>query len=100
MAERISPEQFQAADGVGDWHALPTGASARFATGTFARGVQLVDAIAVLAEQANHHPDVDLRYPSVTVTLFTHDIDALSDLDLELAQKVSAAARRLGIPAA
>jgi 4a-hydroxytetrahydrobiopterin dehydratase len=99
MAERISPQQFQSTDGVEDWRARADGARAYFATGSFARGVELIDAIGRLADAANHHPDIDLRYPSVLVSLFTHDIDDLSDLDVALAREISTAARNLGIEA-
>jgi 4a-hydroxytetrahydrobiopterin dehydratase len=43
------------------------GACAYFRTRTFAKAVAVVDAIGTLAEVANHHPDVDLRYRGVTV---------------------------------
>ncbi len=59
----------------------------------------MVEAIGRLADAANHHPDVDLRYPGVTVTLITHEIGDVSDRDVALAQQISVAARDLGIPA-
>ena len=99
MVERVSPEQFQASDGVEDWRVLPGGAKAYFATGSFAKGVELVDIIGRLADAANHHPDVDLRYPSVAVGLFTHEVGDISDRDVALAQQISMAARDLGIAA-
>jgi 4a-hydroxytetrahydrobiopterin dehydratase len=99
MAERISPEKFHASPGVEDWRVLYDGAMAYFDTGSFARGVELTDAIGRLADAANHHPDVDLRYAGVTVTLVTHEIGDISDLDLALAQQISAAASALEIPA-
>jgi 4a-hydroxytetrahydrobiopterin dehydratase len=100
MAERITAEQFLAADGIEDWQVLPSGeAAAYFATGNFAAGVALVDEIGRLAEAANHHPDVDLRYKSVTVRVISHDIGALSQRDVKLARAISAAAQALGAPA-
>ena len=99
MAQRMTPREFQDADGVGDWREVGFGACARFRTGSFATGVAFVDEIARLAEAMNHHPDVDLQYTTVTVRLLTHDIMGLSDLDAELARRISAAARVLGIEA-
>lgn len=99
MVERISPRQFGDFDGVEDWRVLSTGATAYFATGSFAKGVELVDAIGRLADAANHHPDVDLRYAGVRVSLMTHEIADISDRDVALAQQISMAARELGIPA-
>lgn len=97
MAERLSPRQFHAAGGIEEWHVLFTGACAHFRTGSFARGVALVEAIGRVADAANHHPDVDLRYGGVTVRLWSHDVDGLSDRDVELARDISAAARILGV---
>jgi 4a-hydroxytetrahydrobiopterin dehydratase len=99
MTERISPRQFHEAAGVEDWRVLFGGACAHFRTGSFAVGVALVDAIGRLAEGANHHPAVDLRYAGVTVRLRSHDVDELSGRDVQLARQISAAARELGVPA-
>jgi 4a-hydroxytetrahydrobiopterin dehydratase len=100
MTQRISARQFHDATGVEDWRVLlGDRACSYFRTQSFAKGVLLVDAIGVLADAANHHPDVDLRYGGLTVRLWTHDVDGLSQRDIELARQISAAARELGIPA-
>lgn len=99
MSDQITAQQFHAADGVDDWRVLSPGACAHFRTGSFATGVALVDAIGQLADAANHHPDVDLRYGSVTVRLTSHDVAGLSERDLELARQISAAARSLDVAA-
>jgi 4a-hydroxytetrahydrobiopterin dehydratase len=72
---------------------------ARFRTGTFSKGVEFVRVVSDLAEAANHHPDVDLRYSSVTIRMMTHDVDGLSQRDVDLAQQISAAARVLNLSA-
>ncbi|MET1044549.1 MAG: VOC family protein [Microbacteriaceae bacterium] len=97
MTERISSQQFHESSGVDGWRPVFGGAVAHFRTKSFATGVKLINVIGELADAANHHPDVDLRYGSVTVRLITHDIDDLSDRDLRLAQQISAAAQELGI---
>lgn len=99
MTEPISAQQFHESEGVEDWRVLDSGACAHFRTGSFATGLLFVNAIGELAEAANHHPDVDLRYQGVTVRLWTHSVDGLSGHDVNLARQISAAARRLGIPA-
>ena len=99
MAERISPRQFHASDGVEDWRVVFDGAQTYFATGSFAKGVELVEVIGRLADAADHHPDVDLRYGGVTVSLFTHEVGDISDRDVALAQQISIAARERGIAA-
>lgn len=99
MVERVSPRHFHDFDGVEDWRVLFTGAMTYFITGSFAKGLELVDAIGRLADAAEHHPDVDLRYAGVRVALVTHEIGDISDRDVALAQQISMAARELGIPA-
>ncbi len=88
MTERITARQFHESAGVEDWRALFSGACAHFRTGSFTTGVALVDAIARLADAADHHPDVDLRYKGVTVRLWTHDVDGLSERDIGLARQI------------
>jgi 4a-hydroxytetrahydrobiopterin dehydratase len=99
MVERISAEQFQAADGVADWRVIDEVANAHFTSGSFVKGLDLVNEIGRLAEAANHHPDITLRYPSVAVALSTHEVDGLSQRDVDLAVAISAAARDMGIEA-
>ena len=99
MPEQISPRQFQESDGVEDWREVGIGACACFRTGSFAKGVELVDEIARLADALGHHPDVDLQVGTVTVRLFTAEVSGVSDLDLQLAQQLSAVARDLGVDA-
>jgi 4a-hydroxytetrahydrobiopterin dehydratase len=99
MSARITAAQFHEHDGVDDWRVLFGGAHAHFRTGSFATGVTLLDAIGELADAANHHPDVDLRYGGVSVRLVSHDVGGLSDRDVRLARQISDAARELDIPA-
>jgi 4a-hydroxytetrahydrobiopterin dehydratase len=96
MTDRINSQQFHESDGVEDWRVLYGRAHACFRTGSFAAGVALFDEIGVLADAANHHPDIDLRYASLTVRLVSHDVDGLSDRDVALARQISEAARELG----
>jgi 4a-hydroxytetrahydrobiopterin dehydratase len=98
MIEQISAEQFRAAEGVADWRVAGDSVSVRFRTGSFAIGIALVNAIAVLSEAADHHPDIDLRYTSVTVRLTTHHIGGLSSRDIDLARQISATAHDMGVP--
>lgn len=99
MTDEITARQFHESEGVDDWRVLYKGASAHYRTGSFAKGVALVDAIGELADAANHHPDVDLRYGSLTVRLMSHDVRGLSRRDVELARQISSAARDLGVEA-
>ena len=75
-----------------DWRWLLGGLHARFATGDFATGVRLVETIGALADAADHHPDVDLRYPFVHVKLVSHDVGGVTMRDVRLAREISQAA--------
>ena len=46
--------------------------------------------VAIWAEKWNHHPEWSNVYSRVNVTLITHDVDGLSDLDIKLARKMDA----------
>ena len=53
----------------------------------FPGAVRFVNAVAELAESAWHHPDIDIRWNKVTLTLTTHDAGGLTKKDFVLAQK-------------
>ena len=97
MATRISNEEFRRLDGIEDWTVSGDTATASFQTKSFAKGVALINEIGRLADEMNHHPDVDLRYATVAVRLTTHEVGGLSELDADLARKISAAAQTMGL---
>ena len=99
MKDSITADEFTAQEGVADWRVADDVASARFHTGSFATGVEFVVAIGRDADAADHHPDLDLRYPGrVHVSLSTHAIGGLSDADVALARRISAIAADRGSP--
>jgi 4a-hydroxytetrahydrobiopterin dehydratase len=55
---------------------------------TFLDGVTLVQRVAEAAEAMNHHPDIDIRYTSLTFTLSTHSEGGLTTNDLDLARRI------------
>ena len=56
---------------------------------SFVEAFSWMTAAALCAEKMNHHPEWSNVYNRVQVTLMTHDIDGLSDLDIKLAQKMN-----------
>lgn len=62
-----------------------------FAFAGFPDAVEFVQRLVAPAESLNHHPDVDLRYNRVIVTLSTHDQGGLTELDFKLAALVDGA---------
>jgi pterin-4a-carbinolamine dehydratase len=95
----LTPQQFEEADGTGDWRALNAGADAWFDAGSHSAGAGFVKRVAELAEAAGHHPDVDVRATGVHLRLFSHDVSQLTDRDVALAREISAAAAGLGLRA-
>jgi 4a-hydroxytetrahydrobiopterin dehydratase len=101
MTDPISPGQFHESEGVEDWRVIGDGACAYFPTGSFAAGARLVRAISELPGVEDHKPDVDLRSDGVTVRLitYTEDYYGMTRRDVEMARKVSQAARGVGLAA-
>ncbi len=54
----------------------------------FRAAMRFVNGVAELAEAANHHPDIDIRYNKVTLKLVTHDEGGLTGRDFSLAAAV------------
>lgn len=87
--------------GLTGWHQDGETLTARFASGDFATGLELVVRIGASAEEANHHPDLTLTYPEVTATLSSHDVGGITSRDLDLARRISEHAAALEVaPAA
>lgn len=62
--------------------------SQRFAFKDFKEAMAFVDALALLAEEENHHPDISISYRRVLITLSTHAVGGLSENDFILARKI------------
>jgi 4a-hydroxytetrahydrobiopterin dehydratase len=62
----------------------------------FRSAIRLVDAVADVAEEMDHHPDMDVRYRRVRFELSTHSMGGVTQLDVELAHRIAEEARRLG----
>jgi 4a-hydroxytetrahydrobiopterin dehydratase len=97
--KRTTARAFHAAAGVEDWRILFSGAHAFFRVRSFAEAARFVAAIAEVAEAVGHAPDVDVRPDGVTVRTASGEYGALSDRDVELARRISAEARKLGLEA-
>ena len=54
----------------------------------FGQAMDFVNGIAELAEEMDHHPDMDIRYNKVLVVLSTHSKGGLTELDFELAERI------------
>ena len=55
---------------------------------SFPAAVRFVDFVAELAEAADHHPDIDIRYNRVRLTLSTHSAGGVTEKDFALARAI------------
>ena len=85
----VTPAEIAADPTLADWRVLVYALHGDFVAPGFSAGATLVQAIAEAADAADHHPDVDLRWPGrVHVALTTHAVGGLSDADA-LARTIS-----------
>ena len=64
----------------------------QFERGDFVGSVKFVDALVAPAEAMGHHPDLEISWDTVTVTISTHSEGGLTAADFELAAKIDAVA--------
>ncbi len=56
----------------------------------FVAAMEFVTKVAAVAESANHHPDIDIRYNQVRLGLISHDSGGLTRRDVKLAARIDA----------
>jgi 4a-hydroxytetrahydrobiopterin dehydratase len=59
-----------------------------FKFSSFRDSIVFVNRVATLADGADHHPDIDVRYDSVTLKLSTHSAGGITEKDVKLAEQV------------
>jgi len=70
------------------WDRLENEITATFSFTDFNESMGFVTRVALEAEKTDHHPDIDIRWNKVTLTLSTHSEDGLTSKDLSLADTV------------
>jgi 4a-hydroxytetrahydrobiopterin dehydratase len=60
----------------------------KFVFADFARAMGFVNSIALCAERANHHPDIDIRWNKITLSLSTHSEGGITKKDISLAKRI------------
>jgi 4a-hydroxytetrahydrobiopterin dehydratase len=89
MAERLADDEIAQWLGTrSGWERHGDEIRKRFERASFADAIAFVVRIGFLAEAANHHPDLDIRWRTVAVALTTHDSGGLTGLDLALAASI------------
>jgi 4a-hydroxytetrahydrobiopterin dehydratase len=73
------------------WSANPAGEITKtYALAGFPQALLFVNAVGLLAEAAQHHPDILIQWNRVTLSLSTHDAGGLTTKDFDLAAKIDA----------
>jgi 4a-hydroxytetrahydrobiopterin dehydratase len=97
MTTMLTPSQATDQVDARHWRVLLNRLHASFRTGSFERGLELTTRIAAAADTAGHHPDVHLSYPSVQVSVSTHEAGGLTGKDVALAAAITAIVDELGL---
>lgn len=87
-----------AREGLDDWRYL-LGALHTRLEAPYATLLALVADIGVAAEEADHHPDLDLRYAHLDIRLFSHDVRGVTGRDVRMARRIGELAARHGVTA-
>jgi 4a-hydroxytetrahydrobiopterin dehydratase len=70
------------------WHQAGAALTRDVQAPTFLDGIALVQRVAEAAEEMDHHPDIDIRWRTLTFTLSTHSEGGITAKDLELAARI------------
>ena len=70
------------------WNEINSTITKTFEFNSYLDGIDFVNEVANLAEQENHHPDIEIGYCKVTISLTTHDAGGLTDKDYKLAKLI------------
>ena len=76
--------------GVPGWARQGSSITTTVTRSDFREAMLFTGAVAYLAEQAGHHPDILIQWNKVTLTLSTHSAGGLTAADFDLAAKISA----------
>lgn len=71
-----------------DWSTDGEALKREYSAPDFPAAIALVDRVAVDAEERNHHPDIDIRWRTVTFRCSTHSAGGITEADVELAHRI------------
>ncbi|MCA1676598.1 MAG: 4a-hydroxytetrahydrobiopterin dehydratase [Actinobacteria bacterium] len=89
MAQLWNDEQIKdALEGLSDWQRDGAAIARTAKLTSFPAAIEAVRAVAEIAEERNHHPDIDIRWRTVTFRCSTHSAGGLTGQDFELAEEI------------
>lgn len=89
MRQKLSDLEIQRAlGGLPGWSRRGDTLTKTFAFERFTDGIAFINRVAKVADEMNHHPDIDVRYTKITIVLSTHDAGGITQSDLQLAERI------------
>ncbi len=89
MANVLSTKEIkEALKDLPQWEAEGKAIERTFEFDDFAQAIDFVNGVAELAEDAGHHPDIEISYNKVRLVLSTHSKGGVTESDLDLAERV------------
>lgn len=71
-----------------EWEHVKGAIERTFEFENFAEAMEFVNTVAEVAEEADHHPDIDIRWNKVRLALVTHSAGGITAADIEMAQRI------------
>jgi 4a-hydroxytetrahydrobiopterin dehydratase len=89
MAELLTDDQLtEALSHLRDWQAVEKNLVRKVELASFQQAIQVVNRVAEIAENNNHHPDIDIRWRTLTFHLSTHSAGGLTAKDTAFATEI------------
>ena len=89
MRTRLSDIEVQSAlKALPGWRVESGAIVKTFTFAKFADGIAFVQRVAKVADEMDHHPDIDIRYTKIRVALSTHDAGGITGMDVDLAGRI------------
>ncbi|MGE5828441.1 MAG: 4a-hydroxytetrahydrobiopterin dehydratase [Micromonosporaceae bacterium] len=89
MAELLTNDEVAAGlASLNGWSGDTSGITRTVSLPTFPAAIDAVDQVAVVAEEMDHHPDIDIRWRKLTFTCASHSAGGVTARDLELARRI------------
>ncbi|RIV35910.1 4a-hydroxytetrahydrobiopterin dehydratase [Micromonospora radicis] len=89
MAEVLTAEAVRdELGGLAGWSGDPAGITRTVELASFPDAIGVVDRVAVTAEELDHHPDIDIRWRTLTFRCVTHSAGGVTGRDIELARRI------------
>jgi 4a-hydroxytetrahydrobiopterin dehydratase len=89
MADQLGTDQIDAAlSELDGWAGGPAGISRAVELPSFPAAIAVVDRVAEVAEELDHHPDIDIRWRTLTFSCVTHSAGGLTAMDVTLAGRI------------